>query len=378
MLLTLVGLFIVFSFLVIIHELGHYLAAKWQKIHVEEFGLGYPPLLKRVFRLWGTDFTLNMIPFGGFVKMEGEDGPPDAEAREAQANTIRNGEPFYTKPAWARLIVILAGAFVNIVFGVVAFAIVFSITGIPSGATIAEVDAGSLADQAGIRVGQVVTAVEVDGQRIAVVTSTQLRPQLGEALGKKITILLHNQCDDVLCDSEIAVPLQLPAPDAIDLSNQDQGITGITVDEYTKFYPWYRQIPEGVLFGVKQAVQLAWTILSVVVNMVRDLVTRGQVPAGLAGPVGIATEAHEYHIFSNWVSALLFAGLISINLGVMNILPIPALDGGRAIFILLEKIIGRERVNKVENHLNQYGYIFLVSLMVLITARDIFRLVTGG
>ncbi len=166
--ITILVIVAVLAFLVLIHELGHFLAAKWAGVRVKEFGLGYPPRAMTLFRWDETDFTLNWIPFGGFVQMDGEDVlDPDTYEEE----TSGEGEPFFERPWWQRLVVILAGATVNFIFGVVAFGIVYSIIGIPQPLApyIDEVVDGTAAAAAGLPEDVRILALEAD-------QATMLRP----------------------------------------------------------------------------------------------------------------------------------------------------------------------------------------------------------
>jgi regulator of sigma E protease len=132
----------------------------------------------------------------------------------------------------------------------------------------------------------------------------------------------------------------------------------------------------GAALGTVQALGLGWLILQALQDLVADMFTRGAVPQDIAGPIGIVDQANSSEIFTQGPLALLsFAGMLSINLAVMNVLPIPALDGGRALFIVLEKLIGKKAIQKVEAVANYGGFIFLIGLIVIISARDVFRIV---
>lgn len=365
---------LILSFLVLIHELGHYLAARWKKIRVEEFGLGYPPRAKALFAKWGTIFSLNWIPFGGFVRMEGEDELV-APTSSKKAKTDQDG-PFYEKSEIARLIVILAGAAVNVAFGVLAFAIVFSFWGIPGGVQITGIVPELPAAEAGIEPGMVVTGIEVADQTYQVSGSNDLVPVVLAHYGQPAQLLVQAECGRQLCSEVTAYPLQIRTQAE---AEDNQGGLGITFQEYSQFYPWYEMPFRGMWFGLVQAIMLGVLILQTLGTMLVDLVTRAVVPQEVMGPVGIVHETARQDLISQGpLHVLLFAGLISINLGVMNVLPIPALDGGRACFIMLEKIVGKKRIQKVEGYANYGGFAFLLMLIFLITARDIFRIVTGG
>lgn len=369
---------LILSFLVLIHELGHFLAARWQKIRVEEFGLGYPPRAKTLFIKWHTIFSLNWVPFGGFVRMEGEDAlvteePIRKNSKKKQLPLNEEG-PFYEKSAVARLIVILAGAIVNVLFGILAFAVVFSFMGIPAGVRVNEVEPNSPGAQADLTAGQVITQVVVDDAVYPLRSTGELVALTGANLGKSITLTTQEICDQGLCPATQTIEVTLRSE-----VSEKQGAIGIKPEDFSKFYPWYEMPLRGAWFGLVQAVTLGVLILQSLATMISDLVTRAIVPQEVMGPVGIVHEAARQDLVSQGpLAILLFAGLISINLGIMNVLPIPALDGGRAVFILLEKILGKAKVQQVENYANYGGYAVLLGLIFLITARDVFRIVTGG
>lgn len=410
---------LILSFLVIIHELGHFLSAKFFKIKVEEFGLGYPPAIMTLFRKWNTDFTLNWIPFGGFVRMEGEDGPA-AEAdsastkKKAPKKTQAQDEPFYAKPSWQRMIVILAGAAVNFVFGILAFSIFFSNAGLPTtprdishsrvsdqdlaavtqlriqedtqlvsspeeirqlatdvGARLSQVLPDSPAAKAGLQPGTQVVAVSVEGQPQNIETIDQAIEAISQQAGQTITITTTGPCTGFECqptttDYQVYVRTEAETP-------PDQGATGVAFgDIMFVYYPWYEMPVRGTWFGLQQAVFMGQLILAALSEMVVDITTLGSVPTEVAGPVGIVHQTQQSGMLDGgWLSILNFAGLLSVNLAIMNVLPIPALDGGRAVFIMLEWVIGKKRVNKYEGYANYLGYGLLLTLIILVTIKDI-------
>lgn len=366
-----IGVFVlILSFLVIIHELGHFVAAKWAKIKVEEFGLGYPPRALKLFTKWGTLFSLNWVPFGGFVRMEGEEG----EAPHTVKTTKTEGA-FYEKSAVARLVVILAGATVNFIFGIIAFGILFTIVGIPQGAIVDAVAGGSPAETAGVPVEAAVVGFKANGQTIKTRSSGEIIAFVDQHRGQTVDVMMIGPCQGAECQQHestyttyIRTKEETPA---------DQGALGLRFrSEYTRFYPWYEMPFRGAAFGTTQALGLGWLILQALRDLLTDLFTRGAVPQDIAGPIGIVDQANSNQIFSQGPLALLsFAGMLSINLAVMNVLPIPALDGGRALFIILEKVVGKKAIQKVEAVANYGGFAFLIGLIIIISARDIFRII---
>ncbi len=374
---------LILSFLVLIHELGHFIVAKWAKINVEEFGLGYPPLARKLFTWKGTAFTLNWIPFGGFVKMQGEEGQPSSEVEQTGSAQPKTSGDFQSKSTAWRLAVIVAGASVNFVFGVIAFALIFSIMGIPTAMTEARVAAvlpGSPAEKSGLPTAVTIIALKTAGSTDPITTRQEAITKIAERTGETITLVTTGQCEGATCQ-EMAQEFQMyvRTPEELVAAGQN-GAVGIAFQsEYFKFYPWYEMPIRGTLFGLAQAVQLSVLIVQTLGSTIADLFKNGTVPADIMGPIGIVDIATKNEALLRGPLAILqFAGLLSINLAIMNILPIPALDGGRALFIFLEKIFGKKRIAKIEGAAHYGGFIVLMILIVLISGRDIFRVFAGS
>lgn len=398
--MTILIFILILSFLIIIHELGHFVTAIWMKVKVEEFGIGYPPRAMTLFKWRGIPFTLNWLPFGGFVKMEGEDGA-DQPANDTAGNTERDvpmksssksltaqaksikkpvhgvttpqqahvaTQPFYAKSKRARLLILLAGVFMNFVFGVLAFAIVFTRNGIPeltNSPRVGVVAENSPAQTAGVQPGEVITQVQIDSltsEHIA--DSSEFVAVVNENLGKTLTVTLEK--DGLSRQVEIYARPQSERP-------AGEGAIGIAFDAIElRFYPWWQMPFRGMWVGLQQSVGLSWLILQAFADIFVKLFTQGQVPEGVAGPVGIVHQATKLGLFQEgWATILNFAGMLSINLAILNLLPIPALDGGRAMFVLLETFIGKRRRAQIEGRLNYVGFGVLLLLIVAITLKDV-------
>ena len=353
---------LILSVLVIIHELGHFFAAKKSGMKVEEFGLGYPPRATKLFKWQGTTFSLNWIPFGGFVRIEGEE---------------ENSGAFHKFSINKRLGVVLAGAIVNFIFGVMAFSLVFSISGIPTRLEqprLAEISPDSPAAKAGIPANVNILGLRVNDEFVETKTIQDVINEITLRHGETVTIVTSGNCYQLECEEisqEFSAYLRKPeeTPD-------NQGSLGIMFQQ-TVFlhYPWYEMPFRGTWYGLVQAFWLGGVILQSLGDLFLNMVNLGQVPQEIAGPIGIVHQASSQGIFSQGFLALLsFSGMLSVNLAVLNILPIPALDGGRAVFILIEKITGRKKIEKIENYANYAGYILLLSLLILVTIRDVVRI----
>jgi len=368
----LIVIFII-SFLVLIHEMGHYLVAILTGTDVDEFGLGYPPKLLNLFSFKGTNFTLNAIPFGGFVRLKGEFISGESVLEDEGA--------FYNKSALKRMAVTLAGVTINIVFAIFAFSIVYSFMGIPvslnNQARIGAIAPGSPAAEVNLPLDVNIIEIKTETNIYSINTFSDVQQAIGENKGKNLEILVSGQCEGLNCEDTTSTYYVYARTD--EQTPEGEGSIGVGFLESTfQFYPWYEMPFRGTWFGMQQAVGLGWMILEALIEMFVGLFTRGVLPQDVAGPVGIIHETQKGNVISDsFLANLGFAGMLSLNLAIMNLLPIPALDGGRAIFILLEKIIGKKTVEKIENYANIGGFALLILLIVAITIRDVGNIIKG-
>lgn len=355
MLPDIVNFFIVLSVVVLIHELGHFVAAKLVGVKVEEFGLGYPP--KAIGKKIGeTIYSINWLPFGGFVRLFGE--------QEADAPGTKSSKAFFHKTKLQRTFVILAGVFMNLVLGVVCFSLIYSIKGIPEEVNYIVVEAvspNSPAQQAGLGVGDKVLAI--NDQHMQQVS--EFVGYLKDKGGQNVTIDIERKGEK----KEINLtPRQNPP--------EGEGAVGVLVSNYDNiFYPMWQMPFRGTYVGVQEA--YGWTKMMLVGlgTMVMQAFA-GKAPE-VAGPVGIykitSTVAKE-----GIIPLIKFIGIFSINLAVVNVLPIPALDGGRFLFILIEGLIGKKIKPAIEAYINMAGMALLVGLMLLVTGFEVFKLIKGN
>lgn len=362
--MTIVYFLLILSFLVIIHELGHFLTAKKAGIKVEEFGIGYPPKAITLYTdKAGTQYTFNWLPFGGFVRLYGEDGMNTAEATDAMA--------FFNKPVLWRMMVVAAGALVNFAFGVLAFGAIYSHVGIPTDfghIRVDEVAQSAPASEAGIEVLDQIGSVSYGDQTVDVETFDSFVTELGRHRGETVSLYLINKDKsvDVYVRREDEVP-------------EGEGAIGVTVSDYElRQYPWWQMPVRGMWVGLKSAIGFSVFLLQSLGDMMADLVLRGQVPTEVAGPVGIVDEAGKQGILTQgWLDRLNFAAIISINLAIVNMLPIPALDGGRFVFLVYEGLTKRRIGPELERKINTYGFVTLLGLIILITIRDIRNIIVS-
>lgn len=368
--MTLILILLILSFLVLIHELGHFIAAKLSGVEVEEFGIGYPPRALSLFTWKGTVFSINFIPFGGFVKLKGEDELNIAESKPekgqfAAASTIQ------------QIIILVAGVVVNFLFGVIAFSVIYSQLGIPmqiDGARIGLVMENTPAKEAGLLANTNIIGLAVGEESISVQNPEEVIAFVNDHRGETISITTTAACEENVCPDE-SLTFQSYVRTA-DETPENEGSLGIVFqDAITVFYPWYEMPFRAMAFGLEQSIMLSTLILEALRTMMFDLFQSGQLTEELAGPVGIVHQAQQNGIFDGgFLLQLSFAAMLSINLAIMNLLPIPPLDGGKVVFIVLSSFVKNTILKKAEYYLNYGGYLLLLGLIVVITIRDIVRI----
>ena len=347
MLLTIVVFIAVLVLLILTHEFGHLAAAKLSKVKVEEFGIGFPP------KIWGikrgeTIYSINAIPLGGFTRLLGEEDPT-AEGSLA------------SKSIAARIFVLSAGSILNILLPILLFTISFMIPHdvMLEKVLIKDVAAGSPAQAAGIQAGDRI--MEINGHQIR--NRGELSYQIQLNLGNDITMVVQKP-DSI--EKTIAVKPRCAPP-------QGQGATGVTL---TSADP--EVVKESMSFwqAVPNSVTHSWDILILFRNEVVSWFVRSTGPQ-LAGPIAIAQLTGE--VLKAGISPLLeFTALISINLGVFNLLPFPGLDGGRLIFVLLEWVRRGKRISpQKEGMVHMIGFFALLALILVISYFDVARIIQG-
>lgn len=332
--------------LVLAHEFGHFLTAKAFGVKVLEFGVGFPP---RVFgvRYGETEYTVNWLPIGGFVRLLGEEDAADPRSLAAQAR-------------WKRLIVIGSGAWVNLLLPPLLFAIAF---GIPheepvGRAVIAAIVPGSPAEAAGFQRGDVIFKIaDRDAKNVAAVARL-VRVEMGH----KTTIQVKR--GEEFLELPVEPRWAFPA---------NQGPTGITIAAQ---YPFTERVSLPPWEGIPAGLQATSDVLYLARNQMIGWFKGGSGP-GVAGPVGIAQATGE--AAKAGVPPLFeLAALLSINLGIVNMLPLPALDGGRLFFLLLEVLRGGKRVAPQKEALVHFvGFALFIVLTIVVTFADVSRLLGG-
>lgn len=354
----------ILSVLVLVHELGHFFAAKLFKIKVEEFGFGLPP---RVFgfKYGETLYSINWLPIGGFVKLYGEDEAGSGKVSiKAQKTSLKDANrAFFSKPAWQRMVVIVAGVFMNFVLAVALISYLFAAVGVPvptDKVVVSAVIKGAPAEIAGLTKGQVIESINGKVVKSPQDVLDTTRANLGKVVEVK-----------VLTEEGSRQTIKLtPRKDY----PKNQGPMGVAIEEVVKItkYPWY----EAPFVGTKEALKMSWLIVTGLSTLVTQLIFQGVIPRDVAGPIGIAELTGEVAKIGPF-AILSFVSLLSLNLAIINILPIPALDGGRLFFIVIETITRRKINPKVEGYAHSIGMAILLLLIALITFHDLFRIFSG-
>ena len=344
--LVIIGL----SLLILGHEAGHFFAAKLFGLKVDEFGIGFPPRITA----WRpknseTEYSINWLPFGGFVRIGGERGEFEGISPEGdipQATDADKARLFYNQPAWKKSLIVLAGVFMNFILGWLFIAIVFMV-GVPQTLVISGTQTGSPAAAAGIQSGDVVKGYTDAQSFINYIDANK---------GKQVTVTVIRNDKDF---SYTMTP-RVNAP-------ANQGALGVALEEggaaRENFF-------KALWDGLQDAAIISWLTLQAFYELLKQIFVHASIPADIVGPVGIFGIAEETGKIG-LAYLLQFLGIISINLMIVNCIPFPALDGGRFLVVLFEKIKGSPLPYKVEAWINGVGFALLLLLMVVLTVRDI-------
>jgi regulator of sigma E protease len=356
MILTVVSFLLVMSIVVFVHELGHFLVAKRSGIVVEEFGFGFPPRLIKLGERDGTVYSINAIPFGGFVRMRGEDDPSQPGS-------------FASASKLARTLTLVAGAGMNFLLAIVLLAVLTVMTGVPDetrpGTLVKGIAAGSPAEQAGLQIGDRI--VSADGIPLAGVEG--LQSYTASHAGQSVVYGVVRSGSDS-GETTVAVTMTpRTKPPA------DQGALGIQIDVLTR----PPKVWEAAWSGIRTTGEVIYLTFQIPANMIRE--GRPISDAGFMGPVGIAATTGEVVRSAVAVSSvtpvLWFIGLLSIALGVTNLLPIPGLDGGRLLFVIVEAVRRKRIEPSQEGVVHLIGFALLLLLVGVITIREITSLING-
>ncbi len=347
--MTILIIIIAISLLILAHEAGHFFAAKLLHVNVEEFGIGFPPRLLRIKRK-ETTYSVNALPFGGFVKLAGE--------FEHAKGGSRTG--FLDEPAWKRAVILSAGVMMNLLTAWILFVAVFA-RGIPPYIVISGTAAASPAAAAGLRQGDVIMGAQkgevILEEPVALddfLNLTRTNP------GEPVTLTIERNGTEY----DVTVTGRANPPEgegALGVELTDVGVRGVGV---------FRAVGRAAVTTVQMVAAVAagfWHIIT-------QAVSGGGGLGDISGPVGVFVIARSVATLGILYLAQLFA-IISVNLAVLNLIPFPALDGGRLLFVGLEKLRGKPISPKVHVWFNTAGFMALIILMIAVTFRDLARFV---
>lgn len=338
----LVSFIVILSVLIFLHEFGHFIIATSNGVHVDEFGFGFPPRLLKLFTWRGTLFSLNALPLGGFVRMA-EDDPAVPGSLASKRRLVRAG-------------VYVAGPLMNILLAAILFGITFMAGTLEPyqgpGAGVYGVAVRSPAEQAGIAPGD--NIISIDGQ---VITDVAQVSEIIKAKAGQEVVIITERNGQRLPPITLVPRISPPA---------GEGAMGISLDLplQRKTYPIWQAIPMGF-----QSTYL--TVRNMFMSIAAAI--KGQVSFEVTGPIGMYRMTQQV-AKTGIIQLLEFAGFLSINFAIVNLLPLPALDGGRLIFVLLEWIRrGRKVPPEKEGLVHTLGFFALLALMAVITVSDYFR-----
>ena len=364
-LITLIAALFVFSAVIAIHEFGHFTVAKLCGIQVNEFSIGMGPAIwKKIHK--GTQYSLRALPVGGYVALEGEESPESQQAEAAREDPAlenpippeqRTGKSLNEAPVWQRMLVMAAGAFMNFVLGfVVLLILILAQEGPITSKTIYAIQDGALCGQTGLQAGDEVVAV--NGRRCFVANDMIYELVRTEQYRADFTVKRNGQTVEL--------------PDVqFDTWQDEDGQTHMSLG-FTVY-----GIEKTPLSVLKEAGNSVLYYGRIVFTSLLDLLKGRESINNLSGPVGIVSAIGQAASYG-WKDLLQMLALITINLGILNLLPFPALDGGKVVFLAIEGITGHAVPEKLQGSLTVAAFALLFGLMIFATYNDIIRLITGA
>jgi len=361
-LITIVLFVFILGVLVVIHELGHFVTARLAGVRVLEFGIGFPPRA-RVLRSKGeTLYTLNWLPIGGFVKLEGEDGTAKQDPRSFAAQRLPT-----------KLWILVAGVGMNVVLAFVIFAGITWLASPFIGIRFHEVQPDSPAAVAGLKPGDAIVAI--NGERYQFLTGPSALDGLRSRAGETVVLTIDDESRN---RRDVSVTLR-PKAD-VDANKGALGISGVDKPFEAYFYGEYAQndLPTALNTGAQETVRWMGLIVGGLGSLIGSVASDPTAPPPVAGPIGIASQIGDIFWNSGPILTLYVAGILSANLAVVNILPFPPLDGGRMLVITLKSIVGERISLRAERLTYVVGFVFLFAFLIWITGFDIARGLSGG
>ncbi|NTV14087.1 MAG: RIP metalloprotease RseP [Desulfobulbaceae bacterium] len=356
---SLLSFVIVLGILIFVHEFGHFLFAKLFGVKVTKFSLGFGPKLVG-FQRGETEYLVSALPLGGYVKMVGEQA-------EEEISSEDESRSFAKKPVWQRAIIVAAGPLFNLLFAVLIFFLIFAINGLPKpvdNSVIGAVTAGSPAERAGLKTGDIIVAI--NGQKTA--TWEEVAELISTSKGEPVILEIRRGSEQLTITG---APEISPSRNIFGEETGKRYMLGIARSEEVT----YERVSLGVALqgGFTQTWGFIYLTLMGIVKMIQAVIPASE----LGGPILIAQLAGK-QLHQGWMNLVYFMGLISVNLGILNLLPIPVLDGGHLMFFSYEALRRKPPSQRAMEICQQVGIVLLASLMVFVFYNDIARLFHQG
>ncbi|MEA2605434.1 MAG: regulator of sigma protease [Chloroflexota bacterium] len=371
---TVVLFVVVLGSLVLIHELGHFVMARLAGIRVLEFGIGFPPRA-RVLRSSGeTLYTLNWLPIGGFVKLEGEDGDETDDPRS-----------FARARLPVKVIILVAGVVMNLLLSLVIFTSIAWLAAPVVGVTIPVVEPGSPAEAAGLKANDAIVSVNGIRHDIFSLATGDVIEDLRDRVGQTVTLqVIHPGGQRADIPVTLRTADQMKDPDGAG-PLKAKGALGISVIDpkigWPSFFPGeylQRDLPTAIGVGANETTRWFGVILGGLGDLGRQIVTNPTAAPPVSGPIGIATQISDIFFGAGIVMTLYVAGILSANLALVNILPFPPLDGGRVLMLVLKRVFGARISLRAEQMTYFVGFVFLFAFLIWVSGFDIVRILSGG
>ncbi len=358
---SVISFIIVLGLLIFVHEAGHFIVAKLCGVKVLKFSLGFGP------KVWGrqlgeTEYLLSAFPLGGYVKMTGEK-PDEKIPAEDQ------GRSFANKPIWQRFLIVGAGPLSNLLFAALLFFLIFAVSGIPepdpeASTQIGTVTADSPAAEGGLKSGDIILSINDLETREWVDVSELIRAGNGKPVQIKILR------DDKVLHFEIQ-PKMDAVKDIFGEKVEERYILGITRSAEVIF------VKSSLGRALQAGIEQTWTYIYLTVMGIIKIFQQVVPASELGGPILIAQLAGK-QMEAGWINLLYFMGLISVNLGIINLFPVPVLDGGHLFFFTVEALRGKPMSRQTQEKLQQFGLFLLISLMLFVFYNDLNRIFFQG
>ena len=368
-LVTIALFIVVLGSLVLIHEIGHFVTARLAGVRVLEFGIGFPPRAKVIRSRGETLYTLNWLPIGGFVKLEGEDGGDDSDPR----SFVRARLP-------VKLIILVSGVAMNLLVSLVIFSSIAWLATPYVGLKFFTVEPGSPAAAAGLAPGDAILAV--DGRQYEFFGEGQILSDLRDSAGERVVLTIEHP-DGTTAEIPATLRTQAEIDASRDATGQPtKGPLGVNQTDspfQTRFFGTYtRDLPTAIGVGANETVRWFGVILGGLGDLVRQVATNPTAAPPVSGPIGIATQISDIFFGAGFVMTLYVAGILSANLALVNSLPFPPLDGGRMAMILLKQLFGSRISVRAEQMTYVVGFVFLFGFLIWVSGFDIVRILSGG